>query len=508
MKRRLPRLPQGSIAWLLAHELTLLLRSRSRGGTIGTVIAIGSITLLMFLAGVPVALTLRHIRIVPTPVLVLVLDLVSAVLFTLLLSQTLAQATLTLYERGDLELLLSSPLPPWRVLTVRFLGIATMPFLIFASLVTPFIVPMAFLGHAAWLGAYGVLGSLALAATAVGLVIAMGLFSAIGPRRTKTVGQLLAAFVGAAFFLGAQTRNLFPQQSPQLFRHMQAVAHSEFARVDGIGSWPARAVMGDPVPLAAVMVSALVLFFGISAALGARFAEDASIAVGMAERVRTARRGTSALCFRAGAFPALIRKEIKLIVRDPGLLSQVLLRVLYLVPLLVVLLRNAHAHLTSAVSTGTAALVFVASQIAASLAWITISAEDSPELLASAPVTRPFVRRAKIAAALLPIAIALVAPLAALGWFSPWAALVALVLVACAAASTALINLWYEKPAQRKDFRRRSTGGLLATLAEFVVGLAWSGTAAGAVAGTPWAALGAAVALLLMFGLYLGRSTG
>jgi ABC-2 type transport system permease protein len=498
-------LKPGSYGWLLAHELTLLTRGRSRGSTTAGVLVIGGITLLMFLVGVPTALALRHIHIGPNPALVVVFDLVVAVLFTLLLSQTLAQATLALFERGDLDLLLSSPLPPRRVLAVRFLSIATMPFLIFAALVTPFILPLAVLGHPGWLGAYGVLGSLALSATAVGLIVAMGLFATIGPRHTKVIGQVIAAFTGALFFLGSQARYILGHNNPFFLAVVEYFQHAHFAHDGGLASWPARAIMGEAVPLTVIVAGSLVLFFGTSAVLGARFAANAAVAAGMDERRNVRTRRSTKLAFRGGVFASLIRKELKLLWRDPALLSQVLLRALYLIPVLFVLLRNAAMHASSTVASGAGGLVFTASQLAASLAWITISAEDSPELLASAPVSTAAIRRAKILAALLPIAVVFGAGVIPLLYFSPLAAVVAGAGIACASLSTALINLWYEKPAQRKNFRRRSSGSLLSSLAEFLVGLAWAAAAVLGASARPIALAATAFALLLLGAFYLAR---
>lgn len=497
--------PAGSVPWLLLHEMRLMVRGRTRGSTLATAIAIGAITLLMLGAGIPAAYALRDVPIGPRPFLVLILDLVVAVLFTLLLSQTLAQATLALYERGDLDLLLSSPLPPRRVLIVRFLGIATMPFLIFASLVTPFIVPMAFFNHAEWLASYGVLGALALAATAMGLIVAMGLFSLIGPRRTKVVGQVLAAIVGALFFLGAQARNLFPNQTPWVYRVMKNFADKDLFHASGLATWPARAIMGDPLPLAIVMGGAIIFFFGTASILGARFSANAAVAAGMDERIKTRTRITAAIAFRTGARNVLLWKEFRLLYRDPALLSQVLLRLLYVFPLLFLLLRNAAAEATGSVGSGAAGLVFFASQIAASLAWIAISAEDSPELLASAPLAPSRLRRVKIEASLIPVGAVFAVPVLALAWYSPFAALVTAVNMTGASLSTALINLWYEKPGQRKNFRRRSNSSLLSMLAEFLLGLSWSAATISAIARSPWSVLAFAVSIVLLGLFYLAR---
>jgi ABC-2 type transport system permease protein len=143
----------------------------------------------------------------------------------------------------------------------------------------------------------------------------------------------------------------------------------------------------------------------------------------------------------------------------------------------------------------TLAVVFVAGQLAGSLAWITISAEDAPELLACAPVDGARVRWAKLAAAMIPIAALLGPLLLLLAWYSPWTGLCATVGAAGSAVSAGLINLWFEKPAQRKAFRGRRNGSVLAGIAEVLSGLGWGVSAGLAAAGSVWAVAPLAVTL-------------
>jgi ABC-2 type transport system permease protein len=195
-------LSPGGFLWLLVHEVRVTFRGGVRSNRIGFAITAVFITVLTVFAGVPLAVALHHYKLLLTPIVILSIDTAVFVVFTLLLSQTLSSATLALYERGDLDLVLSSPVSARRVLAVRALVIATSPLAIFLSLLGPMVIPSAFFGHPQWLAAVGVLASLSLAASSVGLFLAMALFSLIGPRRTRTLGQLLAAFIGAALFWG------------------------------------------------------------------------------------------------------------------------------------------------------------------------------------------------------------------------------------------------------------------------------------------------------------------
>jgi ABC-2 type transport system permease protein len=499
-------LPVGSVLWLLLHELRLTFRGAARANRIGLIIAAAFVVVVTVGAGLPLALLLRHRTVSLTPYVVSGVDAAAILLFTLFLSQTLSSATQVLYERGDLDLLLSSPIPPQRVLAVRAAAIAAQPFAVFGSLLTPFLVPFALFGHARWLAAYGVLGALALSASAIGIMAALGLFVLIGPRRTRAAGQILAAVVGAAFFLFAQLRNLLPHQAPTFYEYLKSVAQAGYFRPDTLAAWPARAALGEPLAFFVLFAISLLLF-GVSArALGARFSRDASIAAGVEGVASRPRTRADSQRFRRGVVATLIRKELRLLRRDPALLSQVLLRVLYLVPLMLIVVRSAVFRVAGQLETGSGVFVFAAAQVAASLAWITISAEDAPDLLACAPVSRGMLRWAKLAAALVPLAALLSLPILVLAWFSPWVGVVAAAGVCGSSLSIGLTSLWFETPVHRKNFRRRSGGSLIGNLAALSLGMVWSATTVGAAAGSPWSVAGLGIALILLAGFYALRS--
>ncbi len=509
-------LPAGSTPWLLLHELKLNLRGMTarKGGRLSLIVVCAAIIIATVAGGVPLALKLRGVSIRPTPLLIMGFDLALVMIFTLILSQTLASAVMAFFERGDLDLLLSSPLPSRRVLTVRAVGIATTPFLWFAAILTIVILPLAAVGEVRWLAVYPMLAAIALLASATGVSLAMALFRLLGARRTRTVGQLIAAFIGAAFFLVSQSRNFLPDNGRAAFGGLLRWAKSGVFAPDQPLSWPARAVLGEPLPLLAFVCISLLAFTGVTVALGRRFASNASVAAGADVGVRRApSRPITADGFRGGVVAIMIRKELRLLVRDPTLLSQVLLRTLYVLPMTFLMIKGAHhpsgpegsfvSGMRLAALAG--AVTFMAGQVAGSLAWIAISAEDAPELLACAPVDGKEVRRAKLAATMIPVAAILAAPLLALTWLTPWVGLCAIFGAAASALSAGLINLWFEKPAPRKAFRNRRGGSVVGAIAEVLLGAGWGATAGFAAAASPWALIPLAATLVAM-GVFYGIS--
>ena len=492
----------GSTLWLLAHEMRLgwraLLarRGENRRSTWIAVISIGLVTLA---GGVPIGLMLRRIDVGISPAGVLLSCAILAVIFSLMLSQTLAAAADVLYDRGDLDLLFSSPIDPRKVLAVRFSAVALNLFLVFSAFLGPFLIPIALIGHPPWLSAFAVLATVAIAATACGLVLAMGLFAAIGPRRTRAIAQVASALIGAGFFLATQARNIFGTRAGSVWSDLMALAADPRFAPPPAAALPLRALLGDPAAVAILLGVAVAMFAGVNLWLGRRFAAD-SAAAGGAE-ASAVRARTRPVAFTGGAFAATVRKELRLMSRDAALMSQVMLRVLYLLPLAFLLVRNAGGHAQVALPGGAAALTFVAGQVAASLAWITVSAEDAPDLIASAPTAVATARQAKLAAAFIPVAVLLTPILAILTVLEPRVGLAAI--AGCTAASLAngLINIWYQRPAKRSEFRRRRGSSWFSTLAELGVGASIAGATGLAAAGQAWAVIPALVAGLLLLAL-------
>jgi hypothetical protein len=92
------------------------------------------------------------------------------------------------------------------------------------------------------------------------------------------------------------------------------------------------------------------------------------------------------------------RKEWTLLRRDPWLASQTLTQLLYLVPPALLLSQN-FGEQTGSFAVVTMVLVTVGGQLAGALAWLAISGEDAPDLVATAPSAGAVVR-AKVEAVL------------------------------------------------------------------------------------------------------------
>lgn len=407
------------------------------------------------------------------------LIVISATIFlawTLMLSQAIESVTRVFYARADLDLIMSSPAQLANLFSVRIASIALTVTVLALLFSTPFIDVLVIGGGARWLAAFGVVIAMGLSAAAIAIAITILLFRLIGPARTRLIAQILAAIIGAGFVIALQIAAIMSYGTLARFTILTSGSLAAQApEVDSIWWWPARAAMGDHQALLLLLALALILLGGVMAIFSHRFADTAidAAAYGASGRVLTRERP-----FRGGSRQqALRRKEFMLLWRDPWLISQTLMQLLYLVPPALLLWRN-FADSSAALTLITPVIVMAAGQLAGGLAWLTISGEDAPDLVATAPLMPSGVIRAKIEVVLIAIA-AIFGPLvAALAFASPSQAAISAGAIIVSAASATAIQLWFRVQARRSQFRRRQTSSRLATFAEAFSSIGWAATAA------------------------------
>lgn len=478
------RMRPGGFAWLALHELRLALRARggARRGLAarlpGAAQAIGYLLLLVWLlVGCAIGWGLRDTAIPALPEIRIAILAASIVGLTFMTAQAMLGSQRSLYEHGDLALLFSAPIPERQVLLAKLLGIAATIALTYAIILLPVVIPVAVLGHPRLFGLVALLAALALAAAALGLAITLAIATLAGPRAARTVGQVLAALLGGAIFLVSQI------VARSGHHGSAAVALFERLRAGGLGrkgvsGLPGSAAFGDPLAIGVLLGVALLLFAGAGATLQRLFLSGYQDGANRLSRARPSGRASGRL-FHAGLTRSVFAKEWRLLRRDPALAFQIVLRLVYMAPLVLGLLGSRNAlPIPPALAF---ASVLIASQLVGSFAWLTVSAEDAPDLLAVAPVGKDTIDLAKLLAAFAmatPLALAL--PIA-IAVQTPLGALVTLVMTALGGGAAGYAELKLGKPAPRATFARRRRGGVVAGIVSLLIALVFGGGAAMAV---------------------------
>jgi ABC-2 type transport system permease protein len=418
----------------------------------------------------------------------------------LMVSQAMESMTRAFYSRADLDLILASPVAVHRLFAVRIATVGLSVGLMALPLAAPFINMLIARGGWRWLGAYGMIAAMAAAAAAFAVALTAVLFHACGPKRTRFVAQVVAAAVGAVFVIGLQVAAILSYGT--LSRGDILQSPEMLAAAPDLGSivwWPARGVLGDGVALAVLLAAGVVLLAGAIAFVAPRFGDYTAAAAGTGSVVaRSTRRPVS---FRkTSPRCTLRRKEWVLLRRDPWLVSQTLMQMFYLVPPAVLLWRSFANSGDGAFNLLVPVLVMAAGQLAGGLAWLAISGEDAPDLVAATPIAPRAILRAKVEAVLGIIALVFAPLVVVLAAASLWHALVTAIAIVITAAAATAIQLWFRSQAKRSQFRRRQVSSRVATFAEAFSSIAWAGTAAVAAVNLSLAIVPALFALAILGG--------
>jgi ABC-2 type transport system permease protein len=402
--------------------------------------------------------------------------------WSLILSQAMESVTRAFYARSDLDLILSSPAASRKIFAVRIAAMAFSVILMAALLASPVINVLILRGGARWLGAYGVVVAMGATAAALAVALTVAMFRVIGPKRTRLVAQIIAAVIAAVFIIGLQVAAIMSHGTLSRMVFLESDTLIGFVpEVESLAWWPARAALGDPAALAAVLGLSLASLVAAILVFSTRFGDHA-IAASSVSAGNTRQRRWSGFRGRA-PMRVLRQKEWTLLLRDPWLMSQTLMQMLYLLPPALLLWRS-YGEGTGALVVLVPVLVMAAGQLAGGLAWLAISGEDAPDLVATAPIPRSQVIRAKIEAVLGGIAVVFAPFIVALAFLSLSGTIIAALGILIAAAAATGVQFWFRKQATRRYFRHRQTASRFATFAEAFSSISWAAAAALAAGGT------------------------
>ncbi len=427
-----------------------------------------------------------------------------AFLATFMLSYTMSRIVTAFHERRDLDLLLAAPIDPMTVLLVRALTVVAATTTTFAIFVYPLVDVGVATGHwwlARW---YAVVPLLAMICTALALVLTDAFVRLVGVRRARVGLQVFSALVGASMYFVSQARNFLPAGA----KGAMTAWFVRIARVDD-APWPIEALAaiarGDPLAWLAFVAASVALLAIAVRASRRRFVDIAQAPDDTARVVRPPRPvverriGTA---FGHGLFATLLLKEWRLILRAPQLLSQVLLQLLYLMPLLFLAFRHgaeAPGFLSRWGSAGlAAAIVGIGGTLATSLAWLTVAAEDAPDLLGASPRAPGTIVLAKIVAAIVPPVAIVLGAAVGVATSSVVRGSIVAVFGTLSCASAAILAAASPSNGRRSDFQRRHKGRGVAAIVEMLQFVAWAGAAGAAAGGYVLASAGITVVAIAM----------
>ncbi len=302
---------------IVRNDLRLFWRTltQQKLGLVGSVLIYGFLFLMMHLG----AWALTHLFRSEPP-------LGFEVLFWLLLvfpmlGAAIHQSVTLLYERGDLDLLLTSPVPASIVLLTRLVSITAGVIVLVGLFALPPLDIAWMVFGPSYLAGYVVWLLLALLCSATGTMLTLMLARWLGARRARVLAQIIGVVAGSAAFIFFQLPNLLGRDSvdPRArLRLFQAMAHWVNRPLLNL---PARAGRGEPWPLLELLLlTAGVVTLSVRR-LQRAFVEGTQDATAETAPGRATKHGRTK-SFQTGLFAATWRKDLRLIQRDPLLLTR------------------------------------------------------------------------------------------------------------------------------------------------------------------------------------------
>lgn len=494
-----------TLTWFARHELTLAWRdwaammaggrtTRDRAMTTGALVFAGLMHVLAYFvlkpflkAGVQLD---KHALLVLTALLLFS--------FSMMLSQAIEHVTRAFYARADLDLILSSPAAAQHLFAVRIAAIALSGALMTTVFGAPVINAAAFIDGPKWLAGYLAIFAMSAAATGLSTAATAVMFKTFGPKRTRVIAQVVAAFVGASLVIAMQIGAVVYYGNLSRFEVLNSPAVLDVMPDYRSLMWiPARALLGDLWSAVALGSAGLFILTAAIARYAPEFASHA-VAAGGAGDDLDQRGGKSEPFAKRTTAQALRAKEYLLLRRDPWILSQSLMQVLYLIPPAILCWKDMGAG-TPVQAVLAPVLVMAFGQLAGGLGWLAISGEDAHDLIATAPVTERARLRAKIES-VMRIILAVAAPMVLLVAFvSVWCAAMTMAGIVASTSAAMTIQFWFKAAAKRSQFRKRQIATKAATFAEAFSSIFWA-AATGFAASGSWFALVFIVFALLTLG--------
>ncbi len=459
----------GTFPWLIQHELRLWWRDLSQSWRSSQPLWIFLGVASLALGGLAVLSVLwdalsevREVFLNTTPPVgvlwIAVIAWIGSFLYAFYIA--MERSLVALFDRGDLDLLVSSPVSSKVIFASRWLSVVIEVFLGFSLLVVPFSLLVVLVGIPKLLGIYPALIGLSLTATSLAMLLVLWLVRFLGARRARTFAQVLTAVLSTLLFVAVQLTNL-SQTSSQNIGTWTAPLRPLFVEGGPLGPdslvwFPARTIFLDPLSVLLTILFSSALAWLTIEILHRSFVQGTQQSV-------TAKRApaysTQAVHFRQGFTRILLFKEWRIIGRNPYLLSQTFLQLLFFIPLLFVVARDSGGSGIAGLTTVLPLVsVLVGSQLTMTLTGICAAGEEASDLLKSSPVPGKNIRRLKLLAALIPPWV-LLSPLflVLIVQGAPW--LIPLVIFLSATTCSAMLRLWNARPIPMADLfgRQRKT---------------------------------------------------
>jgi ABC-2 type transport system permease protein len=465
----------GTLPWILRHELRLWWREITVRP-----IAIFFLGIFVILPLIWVCFTLANLRdarsfhtIPDTAIWIAVVVWLFGFYYGFI--QAMRSSLMGLFERKDLDLLVSSPISSKVIFASRVLAIALKTFFSGCLFVIPLSLIAVLFGVPQLLGLYPALIGISLSATSLAMLFVLVLVRVVGAKRARIFSQVLTALFPITVYLSSQLPILLIGNSNTesiWFRLEHFLASGSFLSANSWVWFPARAIFFDPLSVLLVLIISSALTWVTVEILHSSFIAGTQQELTSKHRQL---RPTEATRFVGGFYRIALFKEWRIMRRNPYLFSRIFLQIFFLTFPFIGVLRQQNGNSVNFFSfTWPISLVF-GEVLASTLTQICVSGEEAPDLLKSSPVDSRKLRQLKLLAALIPIwlfmsPLFIVLMVNGKSWFMP------IVVFLAGTTCAATLSMWNSRPVKLTELfgrRQNSQVDVLLKLLEIISLLSW-----------------------------------
>lgn len=503
----------GSILWLARHQVRLSWRLGRMGkrlpGWMKPIFTLGFVGLLSVAMGYNVAEILREsgddLAGIQTTAGAIVLTLVMSGI-----SMNLMGSFMTMTEKGDLDLLLSSPLPPHRFVAARLMAATWRSFCIYTGFAIIFFAASIVTVSPMFASIFVVVAGIALFDSAITYLIARQALLWFGLRKGRMVTVGLGAMGVISGLLGYQmiTASGSLGRLAEHDRDPSSLLNHFHDSVVGFTSnfgWLGSTVLGNWLGALVILGIGVASFILVLAYVGQRFDHDVAALNGQSDHGPKRAAKVSAKRFRRSPVMMVFHKEWLSLIRDPLFFSQLVVPLFTMVPF-IGFIWTAIQHPEDQAEMGpvlgsvfAGITVFNVTMLTSSLAWLVASVEEARDLLQASPMEPRVIIQGKILAASAPAIIELILITILTTWTWPHAAVSVFVMGMAACAGACMVEFSRPRPTKRPKMTQRPDRSLIVVLYVLAIGLLWAVAAGLAAAAQLWWILPAVGALTMSY---------
>ena len=376
-------------------------------------------------------------------------------------------------DRGDLDLLLSSPIKPEIIANSRLIVSTLRTTSMFLFFGTMFIAYTAITLKPILFSYIPVALGLALIEGGVTYIFARGLLIKFGLVAGRRIAQTMgtSGIVLGVWYMQTSTSGI--KSKAEIFAY-----DGTFSFIDNTKAWFGEAVLGNWLNALIILLVGMVCYAIFMFIISKDFASDAAIISGQSEidNKKTKVKSTLKFSKNNSAFKAIVKKEILTMTRDSTAIMQVVIPIATLIPFFYIINTNDDTTKDVMKYIVPPMIIMLTASISASVAWLVASVEEAGDLLKSSPASYYKIYLYKGFVAFLPALLEIIIISLAIAKLGLFVIAVTILFALLANLSAIFIEFANIRPSKRPKMMQKPERSFIGILYSMLVMAIWAGT--------------------------------